>query len=56
MTIWQIVLWNKMCGGDIHHIGDVGFEGAVLESIYHYSIAIRGKRHTFSCIARSIAR
>lgn len=56
MTIRQIALWNKMCGFDIHHIGDAGFGGAVPESIYHYSVAIRGKRHTFNCMARSIAR
>lgn len=26
-TIRQIALWNKMCGVDLQHIGDVGYSG-----------------------------
>ncbi|MBM7539896.1 haloacid dehalogenase-like hydrolase [Amphibacillus cookii] len=47
-TIQQIALQNKMIGADIHHIGDAGFTGlAIPENITTYSIAIRGKRHTY---------
>ncbi|TCT17563.1 hypothetical protein EDD68_12811 [Melghiribacillus thermohalophilus] len=56
-TIQQIALNNKMAGADIHHIGDAGFTGiAVPENIMTYSIAVRGKRHTFIRMAGSINR
>lgn len=56
-TIRQIALNSKMAGADIHHIGDAGFYGiAVPENIFVYSIAIRGRRHTFSRMAVSINR
>ncbi|AKG73588.1 hypothetical protein [Salinicoccus halodurans] len=56
-TIMQIALNAKMAGADIHHIGDAGFYGiAVPENIFVYSIAIRGRRHTFSRMAVSINR
>ncbi len=56
-TIRQIALNAKMAGADIHHIGDAGFYGiAVPENIFTYSIAIRGRRHTFSRMAVSINR
>ncbi|WP_411843879.1 haloacid dehalogenase-like hydrolase [Salinicoccus sp. HZC-1] len=56
-TIRQIALNSKMAGADIHHIGDAGFYGiAVPENIFAYSIAIRGRRHTFSRMALSINR
>lgn len=56
-TIRQIALQNKMAGADIHHIGDAGYNGvAVPENIMEYSIAIRGKRHTYVRMARSINR
>lgn len=56
-TIRQIALLNKMAGADIHHIGDAGFNGiAVPENIMTYSIAIRGKRHTYKRMAASILR
>ncbi|MDI6600757.1 MAG: hypothetical protein QME46_03120 [Thermoanaerobacteraceae bacterium] len=52
-TIKQIALYNKMVGVDIHHIGDSGYTGvAVPENIMVYSIAIRGKKHTFFRIAK----
>ena len=56
-TIRQIALMCKMCGTDLHHIGDSGYVGmAIPENILAYSIAIRGRRHTYSRIAASINR
>lgn len=55
-TIRDIALMCKMCGTDLHHVGDAGFAPVVPESIMAYSIAIRGKRHTYARMARSIHR
>lgn len=56
-TIKQMALYNKMAGADIHHIGDAGYNGiAVPENIMNYSIAIRGRRHTYTRMAASIIR
>jgi len=56
-TIREIALGAKMAGADIHHIGDAGFYGiAVPENIFTYSIAIRGRRHTYARMAVSINR
>ena len=56
-TIRQIALMCKMTGTDIHHIGDSGYVGMALpENIITYSIAIRGVRHTYRRIARSVNR
>lgn len=56
-TIRQIALNSKMAGADIYHIGDTGFYGiAVPENIMTYSIAIRGRRHTYVRMAASINR
>ncbi|PXX78895.1 hypothetical protein DES51_10612 [Dielma fastidiosa] len=55
-TIRDIALMCKMCGTDLHHVGDAGFAPVVPESIMTYSIAIRGKRHTYARMARSINR
>lgn len=56
-TIQQIALYNKMAGADIHHVGDAGMYGiAIPERIMDYSIAIRGKRHTYFRMASSILR
>ncbi len=56
-TIKNIALMCKMTGTDMHHIGDAGYPGvAIPENIIDYSIAIRGKRHTYSRMARSINR
>lgn len=56
-TIRQIALMCKMCGTDLHHIGDAGYPGmAIPENILEYSVAIRGKRHTYSRMARSVNR
>jgi hypothetical protein len=54
-TIKQIALYAKMAGADIHHIGDAGYAGfAVPENILAYSIAIRGRRHTFRRMAMRV--
>jgi hypothetical protein len=46
-----------MAGADIFHIGDAGYSGIALpENIMNYSIAIRGRRHTFRRMAASIKR
>lgn len=56
-TIRQIALMCKMAGADLHHIGDTGYTGvAIPENILAYSITIRGVRHTYTRIARSINR
>ncbi|MBU9711877.1 haloacid dehalogenase-like hydrolase [Evansella tamaricis] len=56
-TIKQIALNSKMAGADIHHIGDAGYTGiAIPENITAYSIAIRGKRHTYVRMATSALR
>ncbi|QDP39956.1 DUF7916 family protein [Radiobacillus deserti] len=56
-TIKQLALQNKMVGADLHHIGDAGYFGiAIPENIMDYSIAIRGKRHTYIRMAASINR
>ncbi len=57
-TIKNIALYSKMTGTDIHHIGDCGMSPgmATPENIMTYSIAIKGKRHTYRRMARSVNR
>lgn len=56
-TVRQIALMSKMAGADLHHIGDTGYMGMALpENIFAYSVAIRGVRHTYTRIARSVNR
>jgi len=57
-TIRRIAFLGKMSGADIHHIGDSGFKPgvAIPENILAYSIAIRGRRHTYRRISQSILR
>jgi hypothetical protein len=56
-TIRQIALMSKMAGADLQHIGDTGWMGLALpENIFTLSVAIRGVRHTYARIARSINR
>jgi len=56
-VVEQLALWSKMTGADIHHIGDSGYLGiAVPENITVFSIALRGRRHTWRRIATSILR
>ncbi|MGP1612884.1 MAG: DUF7916 family protein [Catonella sp.] len=56
-TIRQIGLCNKRVGFDIHHLGDGGY-GRVPdpENLMALSICIRGKRHTYMKMSRSIKR
>jgi hypothetical protein len=51
-TIVQLALLAKEVGVDVHHIGDAGI-GRVAdpELVYEYSIAIRGRRHTWRRMA-----
>ncbi len=57
-TIRRLAIYAKMTGTDLHHIGDCGMPPgmASLENILAYSIAIRGKRHSYRRMARSIER
>lgn len=56
-TVRQIALMCKMAGADIHHIGDSGYMGMALpKNITAYSVAIRGKRHTYRRMAMSLLR
>src|SRR5699024_5137536 len=57
-TIRNIGLYSKMTGTDIHHLGDAGMSTgmATPENIMIYSIAIRGKRHTYRRMVRSVNR
>jgi hypothetical protein len=56
-TIREIALLCKMAGADLHHIGDAGYTGIALpENIHAYSVAIRGVRHTYVSMARSVNR
>jgi hypothetical protein len=56
-TIEQIALMSKMAGADMHHIGDAGTIGiAVPENIYAFSLALRGRRHTWHRMAASLRR
>jgi hypothetical protein len=56
-TIEQLALLSKMAGADIHHIGDAGILGmAVPENINAWSVALRGRRHTWHRMAASLKR
>lgn len=56
-TIEQLALWSKMSGADIHHLGDAGTLGiAAPENIYAWSMALRGRRHTWHRMAASLRR
>ena len=52
-TIRSLALTAKRIGVDVHHIGDAGYTGlAIPENIYAYSLALRGRRHTWNRMAR----
>ena len=54
-TLEALALAAKRIGVDVHHIGDAGFTGVARpESLYAYSVAIRGIRHTWNRMARSV--
>lgn len=53
----RLALDGKAAGGDVLHIGDAGFAGmAPPENIMAYSIALRGKRHTYRRMGQSLTR
>ena len=52
-TLRRLALMAKRIGVDVHHLGDAGLGGmASPESLYAYSIAVRGIRHTWNRMAR----
>jgi hypothetical protein len=54
-TIRTLALQCKMAGADVHHLGDAGYAGmAIPENIMTYSVAVRGKRHTFRRMAMRV--
>jgi hypothetical protein len=56
-TIEQLALMSKMTGADMHHLGDAGTVGiAIPENITAWSIALRGRRHTWHRMAASLYR
>ena len=56
-TIRALALMAKMTGTDIHHLGDCGWFGITLpENLVAYSLAIRGRRHTYRRMAMSLLR
>ena len=48
-TLEQIALYAKMCGTDMHDLGDCGFNENMIDpmNILRYGVAIRGKRHQY---------
>jgi hypothetical protein len=56
-TVRRLALLAKLTGTDIHHLGDCGYFGIALpENLLAYSIAIRGRRHTYRRMAMSLLR
>lgn len=57
-TIKRIAILAKEAGADMHELGDSGFNEQIIEplNIMNYSIAIRGRRHTYRRMAMSIKR
>lgn len=57
-TIRNLALYSKMTGTDMHHLGDSGLSMGMCtpENLMIYSIAIKGKSHTYRRMARSINR
>jgi hypothetical protein len=56
-TIEQLALMSKMTGADIHHLGDAGASGiATPENINAWSMALRGRRHTWHRMTASLRR
>ncbi|MGB9376541.1 MAG: hypothetical protein WCB04_03415 [Mycobacteriales bacterium] len=51
-TLAALALIGKEIGVDVHHLGDAGLAGATdPESVYAYSVAVRGRRHTWRRMA-----
>lgn len=53
-TIRHLAMNARMIGVDIHHLGDAGYVSGMPtpENIMTYSVAIKGKRHTYRKMAR----
>lgn len=53
-TIKTLAMNSRMIGVDIHHLGDAGYISgmATPENIMTYSVAIKGKRHTYRKMSR----
>lgn len=53
----QLALNAKEIGVDAHHFGDAFVSGSMdPEFLYDYSVAIRGRRHTWARMARSVRK
>lgn len=50
-TICKIALMCKMCGADIHHIGDANVDNT--DNLIFYGYTVRGVRHTLKSMAKS---
>lgn len=51
-TLVALALLAKEIGVDVHHLGDAGLAGAAdPEVVYAYSVAVRGRRHTWRRMA-----
>jgi hypothetical protein len=57
-VIHRIAIEAKMTGADVHEIGEGGYSISIAlpENIMHYSIALRGRRHTYRRMAMSPLR
>ena len=56
-TIQSLALAAKRVGADVFELGDAGVAGIPApENIFHASMSIRGKRHTYVRMARSANR
>jgi heptaprenylglyceryl phosphate synthase len=56
-VIERLALMSKMTGADVHHLGDAGTLGvAIPENITAWSIALRGRRHTWHRMTTSLRR
>ena len=56
-VIERLALMSKMTGADVHHLGDAGTLGiAIPENITAWSIALRGRRHTWHRMTASLRR
>lgn len=55
--VQQMALNAKMIGGDVYRLDEAGLSGMPLpENILEFSLAIRGKRHTYRRMALSVLR
>ena len=57
-TIRRLAIYAKMTGADIYELGDVGYAESMVppENILAFSIAIKGRRHTYRRIATSFRK